>query len=103
LGYKHEETPLVGAIQFKVSDDYTPGNEVLTKLLVALTDEDGSSIKLVLDNTGNLRISGDISLGDLTITDKEVESNNVDESKVKFVLVNYQNQQYAMSLYPIKK
>lgn len=103
LGYKHEETPLVGAIQFKVSDEYIPGKEVLTKFLVALTDEDGSAIKLVLDNTGNLRISGNISLGNLTITDKEIKSNNVDESKTKFVLVNYQNQQYAMPLYSIKK
>jgi hypothetical protein len=44
LGYRHEQTPLVGAIQFKVNNDYCIGEEVLTDLLIGLTDASGMSI-----------------------------------------------------------
>lgn len=96
LGYSAEETPLVAGIQFKVSEEVVTG--LPTEMLLALSDETGMSVKLKVDKDGNLKTTGYISLGDLTITDKEVLSDNKIE---RFVKVIYNNQEYAMPLYSI--
>ncbi len=97
LGYSPDETPLVAGIQFKVSDSFSNGTP--TEMLLALSDENGMSIKLIIDQHGNLKATGSISSGTLTITDREVvPSNNI----VKFIKVIYDSKEYAMPLYLIQ-
>ena len=101
LGYKHEEAPLAGGLHFKVSDRYSGRGPVPTELLVALTNTDGMAIKLILDSAGNLQLSGNIKLGDLTITDTEVPVEDVSDTK-KYFLVYHKGIKYAMTAFEIK-
>lgn len=96
IGYCPEETPLVAGIQFKVSNTDSTG--LPTEMLLALSNESGMSVKLIVDKDGNLRTTGFISAGNLTITDNEVEAGSV----VKYVKVIFNNTNYALPLYSIK-
>lgn len=96
LGYCPEETPLLAGIQFKVSDNTS--QVISTEMLIGLSDQDGMSVKLILDQHGNLRTIGNITLGDLTITDQEVSSNLKIE---KFIKVIYKEKEYAIPMYSI--
>lgn len=98
LGYNLEETPLTGAIQFKVSDYYdNKSNIIPSELLIALSDQNEMSIKLILDSNGNLKISGNLQTGKLCITD--IEISNIKKKKIKFVKVIYDDIEYALPLY----
>ncbi len=101
LGYRHEETPLVGAIQFKVSENYVVGEPVLTDLILGLTDSDGMSVKLKVTHSGNLEVAGNISLGKLSITDEEVLEERIDQNSKKFVKVFYMGNEYALPIFSI--
>lgn len=96
LGYNHEQTPLCGSIMFRVADDYTSGI-ASTELLIALTNTD-LTVQLVLDSNGNLQVAGNVSTGELVITDEEVVADKV----VKFVKAIYQGTEYAIPLYSVQ-
>lgn len=92
LGYCHEETPLTGSIIFKAGDTVED-----SELLVSVKKDNELSVKLVLDSTGNLKVAGSVSLGNLTITDQPA---SVDGTfPIKFVKVYYNGTEYAMPLY----
>lgn len=95
LGYSYEETPLSGSLIFKVSES----NSRSTELLIAVLEDDALKVRVVLDSSGNLKVAGTISLGDLTITDQLVEAG---DTAVKFVKAIFNNQEYAIPLYPIQ-
>jgi hypothetical protein len=101
LGYRHEQTPLVGAIQFKVNDDYCLGEEVLTDLLIGLTAADGMSIKLKVDYRGNLIVASNITLGDLTLTDKTLSADVVDQNSRVYIKVTHNGIDYAMPMFKL--
>lgn len=101
LGYRYEQTPLVSAIQFKVSDEYQHGKEVLSDLIIGLTGTNGMSIKLKVDHAGNLKVASTVGLGNLTITDKEVSVANIDQLDKKFIKITYLGQDYAMPIFRI--
>jgi hypothetical protein len=96
LGYCPEETPLVAGIQFKISD--VASNGTPTEMLLGLSDHEGMKIKLIVDMDGNLKITGNLSLGNLIITDEDVESSTRIE---KFVKAIYNGKEYAIPLYSI--
>ena len=98
LGYCHEESPLTGAIQFFVSDDYDKSGAVSSELVVALSDNQDMSVKLKVDSKGNLTTQGNITSGQLTITDQLV--NNVGTIE-KYIKIIHDNQEYALPLYEI--
>ena len=91
VGY-NQETPLVGSIIYRMSD--TDSSE----LLIATKDSNNLSVKLILDSTGSLRVSGTIKTGELEITDQSVETLG---DPVTFIKVKYQGVDYAMPLYQI--
>jgi hypothetical protein len=95
VGYCPEETPLVAGIQFKVSNIET--TSIPTEMLLALSDEQGLSVKLIVDKDGNLRTTGSLSAGNLTITDEEVHAGSV----VTYVKVVFNNRNYALPLHLI--
>lgn len=95
IGYCPEETPLVAGIQFKVSNIETAS--IPTEMLLALSDEQGLSVKLIVDKDGNLRTTGSLSAGNLTITDEEVNAGAV----VTYVKVIFNNKNYALPLHLI--
>lgn len=96
LGYHAKQTPLVAGIQFKIAKEKESG--LPTDMLIALSDENGMSVKLIVDQHGNLKTTGDISSGKLTITDNEVVGNKIK----RFVRVNYDGNDYALPLYSIR-
>ncbi len=96
LGYCPNETPLVAGIQFKVSNNATTG--IPTEMMLALSDENGMSVKLIVDKNGNLRTTGSVSLGTLTITDEAVEGGTVQT----FVRATYNGRNYAIPLYSVR-
>lgn len=98
LGYSPDETPLVAGIQFKMSDVESTGSP--TEMLVGLSDHTGMKIKLIVDMHGNLKVVGNMSLGNLTITDEEVLSPNTLD---KFVKAFYNGKEYAIPLYSIRE
>lgn len=102
LGYRHEETPLAGGLHFKVSNHYTGNGPVPTELLIGLTDADGMSIKFILDSSGSLQLSGNITLGDLTITDTEVSVDDIIDTK-KYLLVYHKGIRYAITAFEMKE
>ncbi len=102
LGYKHEETPLAGGLHFKVSDQYTGNGPVPTELIVGLTDTDGMAIKFILASSGSLQLSGNITLGDLTITDTEVSVDDISDTK-KYLLAYHKGIRYAITAFEIKE
>jgi hypothetical protein len=91
----------VGAIQFKVNDDYCLGEEVLTDLLIGLTAADGMSIKLKVDYRGNLIVASNITLGDLTLTDKTVSADVVDQNSRVYIKVTHNGIDYAMPMFKL--
>ena len=96
LGYCHDESPLTGAIQFFVSDDYDKSGTVSSDLIVALSDNQGMSVKLKVDSKGNLITQGNITSGVLTVTDTITENVGTIE---KFIEVYHEGKKYAMPLY----
>lgn len=94
VGYCPEETPLVAGIQFKVSNIESTSTSIPTEMLLALSDERGLRVKLIVDKDGNLRTTGSLSAGNLTITDEEVNAGSV----VKYVKVIFNNKNYALPL-----
>ena len=66
-------------------------------MLLALSDEQGLSVKLIVDKDGNLRTTGSLSTGNLTITDEEVNAGAV----VTYVKVIFNNKNYALPLHLI--
>jgi hypothetical protein len=98
LGYCQEETPLAGGLHFKVSSDYCGTGSVPTEFLLALTNTDGMSIKLKVDAEGNLQTAGNITSGNLTITDQEVIGMHLPTKFVKAILAGVE---YAIALHPI--
>lgn len=98
LGYSPDETPLVAGIQFKISDVESLGSP--TEMLVGLSDHKGMKIKLIVDMHGNLKVTGNVSLGNLTITDEEVSASDTLD---KFVKVFYNGKEYAIPLYSIRE
>jgi hypothetical protein len=96
LGYCPNETPLVAGIQFKVSNNTSSG--IPTEMLLALSDESGMSVKLIVDKNGNLRTTGSLSTGTLTITDETIEGETIQT----FVRATYNGRQYAIPLYSIR-
>ena len=98
LGYCQEETPLAGGLHFKVASSYNGGNLVNTEFLLALTNNDGLAIKLKVDSEGNLTTAGNVTSGDLTITDQEVVAMHRPEKFVKAILNGIE---YAIALHPI--
>lgn len=105
LGYEHKETPLNGSIIFKVADDYkSVNNYIPSELLVAVADEENLSVRLVLDSKGNLSVTGNISGGEITITDQEVPADDIpDRFVTRFVKAIYKGKQYAIPLYSIQE
>jgi hypothetical protein len=103
LGYKHEQTPLVGAFQFKVAESYEKGKEVLSEFIIGLTDDTGMSVKLKVDHFGNLIIANNITLGDLTITSEEVSSSRVSQEIKKYIKVLHMDVEYALPLHEINE
>lgn len=103
LGYDHNQTPLTSAIQFKVGNNYNGENIVPSEMLIGLTDNEGMSVKLVLDSEGNLAVSKSITFGELTVTDIEVPISNIDTQSEKHILVNFFGEDYAMVLKKIVK
>lgn len=103
LGYNHEQSPLVGAIQFKVANNYTDGGQVLSEFIIGLTDKTGMSVKLKLDQLGNLIIANNLCLKNLTITDEIVSNDNVNLDNKRFFKVKHEGVDYAVPLYEIKK
>jgi hypothetical protein len=97
IGYNQKETPLAGALQFKVGPSYNGGEIVPTEFLLGLSDTTGMSIKLKVDSSGNLSISGDIESGELRITDEPAYPLTKDPDC--YVKVFYHGQEYAMPLY----
>lgn len=95
IGYCPEETPLVAGIQFKVSN--IDSTSIPTEMLLALSDEQGLSVKLIVDKDGNVRTTGSISTGNLTITDEEVKAGPV----VTYVKVILNGKSYALPLHLI--
>lgn len=99
LGY-NKDTPLVGSLMFKVADDYDAlDSKMSTELLVAVGDKDSLTIRLVLDSQGNLKVSGNVSAGKLTITDKVVQAG---ANPVKFIKAIYNGREYAIPLHLIQ-
>lgn len=94
VGYNHEETPLTGSVIFKAGDEVDS-----SELLIAVKKDDVLSVKLVLDSIGNLKVAGNISTGQLVLTDESVDVTNT--NAVKYVKVFYHDVAYAMPLYPI--
>jgi hypothetical protein len=100
LGYNHNETPLCGSIMFKVSNEYQKGsNNILTELMFATGNANNLQIKLILDSNGNLKIDGNIEIGDLIITDEEVKP--IDVNPKKYIKIMYKDKIYGMPLYQI--
>jgi hypothetical protein len=95
VGYSHDETPLSGSIIFKAGDTIDS-----SELLIAVKNDGKLSVKLVIDSKGNLKVSGSISLGALTITDESVTV--IDKTIIKFVKVIHQGVEYAMPMYSIR-
>jgi hypothetical protein len=95
LGYAHLETPLTGSAIFKVGD-----NIKSSEFLIALKENDDLSVKLVLDPKGNLRVSGNIELGNLTITDEIIDP--IENIPMKYIKVIHDGMQYAIPLYSIR-
>lgn len=95
LGYDHSETPLSGSIIFKAGDNINS-----SELLVAVKNDDVLAVKLVLDSRGNLKVAGNISTGDLVITDESADVVNTDA--VKYIKVFHNGAAYAMPLYLIR-
>ena len=98
LGYCQEETPLAGGLHFKVASDYYGTGPVPTEFLLALTNADGMSIKLKVDAEGNLQTVGNITSGNLTITDQVVIGAHLPTKFVKAILDGVE---YAIALHPI--
>jgi len=96
LGYNHCQTPLRGSIIFKISDEDKNASE----LLIAVTENNYPTVKLVVDSFGNLKLVGNISIGSLTITDKKV---NASQLPVEFVKVFYHDKEYAIPLHLIQE
>ena len=96
LGYCHDESPLTGAIQFFVSDDYDKSGAVSSELVVALSDNQDMSVKLKVDSKGNLITQGNITSGQLTVTDNVIENVGAIE---KYIEVYHNGKRYAMPLY----
>lgn len=103
LGYDHNQTPLTSAIQFRVDNNYNGENIVPSEMLIGLTDNEGMSVKLVLDSKGNLSVSKSITFGELTVTDVEVPASNIDPQSEKHILVKFAGEDYAMVLKKIVK
>jgi hypothetical protein len=95
IGYCPEETPLVAGIQFKVSN--IQSSSIPTEMLLALSDEHGLSVKLIVDKDGNLKTTGSLSTGNLTITDEEVNAGKI----VRYIKVIFNNTSYALPLHLI--
>ena len=98
LGYGHDETPLNGAIQCFVSKDYNKQGAVANEMVIALSNNTDMSIKLKLDSNGNLITQGNITSGNLKITDTVVNEVGPIE---KYVQVELDGNKYAMPLYRI--
>jgi len=101
LGYCHSESPLTGAIQFFVADDYNKQGAVATEMIIALSDNDDMSARLKLDSKGNLITHGNITSGNLTITDNTIDSWHIGLVE-KYVEVEYDGKKFAMPLYKIE-
>jgi len=100
LGYNHNETPLCGSIMFKVANNYQTGlPNIPTELLIVTGNNDNLEIKLIVDSKGNLKISGNMEIGELIITDKEVTP--ILGNPKKFVKIIYNNIEYGMPLYQL--
>lgn len=100
LGYNQSETPLCGGIHFKVAPSYENSSVVPTEFLIALTDsKEGMSIKLKVDQWGNLVTAGNIQTGKLEITDQIVSAT---PDPVKFVKAVYNGREYAIPLHLIQ-
>lgn len=95
-GYNHSETPLRGSLIFKLNDVDKNSSE----LLIAVTDNNCPTVRLVLDSKGNLDVSGNIGIGNLKITDEKVTAGPV---ATKFVKAFYNNEAYAIPLHPIQE
>ena len=101
-GYCHQETPLSAAIQFKVDETYKKNDlAVPTELLIALSNNDGMAVKVVIDSAGNINTVGNIQTGNLCITDIPVSVTNL--TPERFVQVIYNNKKYAMPMYLIQE
>jgi len=89
---------LNGAIQFFVSKDYNKQGAVANEMVIALSNNTDMSIKLKLDSNGNLITQGNITSGNLKITDTVVNEVGPIE---KYVQVELDGNKYAMPLYRI--
>ena len=96
LGYSYEETPLSGSLIFKVSES----NSRSTELLIAVLEDDALKVRVVLDSSGNLKVAGAVSLGNLTITDEQVTAIG---QPAMFVKAIFNHKEYAIPLYPIQE
>jgi hypothetical protein len=59
------------------------------------------AIKFILDSSGSLQLSGNITLGDLTITDTEVSVDNISDTK-KYLLAYHKGIKYAITAFEMK-
>ena len=96
LGYNHNQTPLTGSAIFKLSNQDSKSSE----FLLAVSKNSYPTVRLVLDCDGNLKISGNISSGNLTITDIVVNAEKYIETFVKAI---YNDKEYAIPLYSIQE
>jgi len=96
IGYDHNQTPLSGSAIFKLSDQDSKSSE----FLVAVSKNSYPTVRLLLDCDGNLKISGNVSTGNLTITDKVVDAKEYIDTYVKVI---YNGKEYAMPLHPIQE
>jgi hypothetical protein len=100
LGYNHSETPLCGSIMFKVAENYETGSKnIPTDLLIVTGNTDNLHIKLIIDSNGTLKLTNNIELGELVITDKEVHP--IDNIPKKYVKVIYKGSNYGIPLYQL--
>lgn len=100
LGYEHDETPLCGSIMFKVSEGYVSGSpNIPTELLIATGNTESLQIKVIIDSKGNLKVSGNVEVGNLIITDEPIDLKL--PVLEKFIKVFYNGESYAVPLYKV--
>lgn len=95
MGYNYDEMPLCGSIMFRAGN---VDDTVETELIVALNNKTDLVTRLILDSQGNLKVSGNIELGGLTLTDEFVQSTG---TLAKCIKVYHYGEAYALPLYYI--
>jgi hypothetical protein len=85
---------------FKVAENYETGSKnIPTDLLIVTGNTDNLHIKLIIDSNGTLKLTNNIELGELVITDKEVHP--IDNIPKKYVKVIYKGSNYGIPLYQL--